>query len=146
MIKFFEVISLSAPHIYHSALPLTPQTSIMRKLYKQYTRPLPRVVRGLPSSWDPTAVTSYSDITPYDAIWSPYNRVIAIVDKISAVILDAATLSQLYTFAITSKYLYNECWRPSFSPDGHCLTLIGRGELISWDLQTGGPLGAIPQD
>ena len=144
MIKFFEVISLSAPHIYHSALPLAPQTSIIHKLYKQYTRPLPRVVRGLPSSWDPTAVTSYSDITPYDAIWSPHDRVIAIVDKISVVILDAATLSQLYTFAITSKYLYNECWRPSFSPDGHCLTLIGRGELISWDLQTGGPLGVIP--
>ena len=30
------------------------------------------------------------------------------------------------------------------SSDLHCLTLIGRGELISWDLQTGGPLGAIP--
>ena len=38
----------------------------------------------------------------------------------------------------------NEYWRPSISPDGHCLTLIGRGGLISWDLQTGGPLGTIP--
>ncbi|KAF9644482.1 hypothetical protein BDM02DRAFT_3150283, partial [Thelephora ganbajun] len=30
---FFEVIEESAPHIYHSALPLSPQTSIVRKLY-----------------------------------------------------------------------------------------------------------------
>ena len=116
----------------------------MRELYKQYSHPLARVVRGLPSSWDPTVVTSYSKIGPYDAIWSPCNRVIAIVGRRSVVTLDAATLSRLDTFTITSRYLHDEYWRPSFSPDGHCLTLIGRGELISWDLQTGGQLGTIP--
>ena len=101
-------------------------------------------MRGLPSSWDQTAAISSSEIAPYNAIWSPCNRVIAIVDQRSVVILDAATLSRVDTFTITSQYLDDEYWRPSFSPDGHCLTLIGRGELISWDLQTGGPLGAIP--
>ncbi|KAF9643222.1 hypothetical protein BDM02DRAFT_3063517, partial [Thelephora ganbajun] len=30
---FFEVTEESAPHIYHSALPLSPQTSVVRKLY-----------------------------------------------------------------------------------------------------------------
>ena len=135
---------MSAPHIYHSALPLSPQTSIIRELYKQYTRPLARVVRGLPSSWDPTAATLYSETAAYNAIWSPYNRFIATTERKSVVILDAATLSRIDTFAITSQYLDKEYWWPSFSPDGNCLTLIGRGELISWDLQTGGPLGAIP--
>ena len=101
-------------------------------------------MRGLPSSWDPIAATLYSEITPYKAIWSSCNRFIAAVKLESVVILDAATLSQLGTFAITSQYLRDEYWWPSLSPDGHCLTLIGRGELISWDLQTGGPLGAIP--
>ena len=86
----------------------------------------------------------YREITPHDVIWSPCNRVIAIVDRRSVVTLDAATLGRLDTFTITSRYLDREYWRPSFSPDGHCLMLIGRGELISWDLQTGGPLGAIP--
>ena len=101
-------------------------------------------MRGLPSSWDPTAFIPYRKIDPYDAIWSPCNRVIAIVDRRSVVTLDAATLGRVNTFAITSGYLDNEYWRPSFSPDGHCLTVIGTGELISWDLQTGGSLGAIP--
>ena len=35
-------------------------------------------------------------------------------------------------------------YMPSFSPDGHCLTVVGREQPISWDLQTGGPLGVIP--
>ena len=101
-------------------------------------------MRGLPSSWDPTAATSYSDVIPADASWSPCNRFIAITDVRSVVILDAATLSRLDTFATPSLHLSHEHGRPSFSPDGHCLTLIGGGELISWDLQTGGPLGTIP--
>ena len=101
-------------------------------------------MRGLPSSWDPAAATLYSETEAYDAIWSPCSRVIAIVGYESAVILDAATLSRLDTFAFTSQYIDEGCWLPSFSPDSHCLTIIGRWELISWDLQTGGPLGTIP--
>ena len=101
-------------------------------------------MRGLPSSWDPIAATSYGEITPFKAVWSPCNRVIATVDRESVVILDAATLSRLDTFAIPLQFRDGEHCLPSFSPDGHCLTLIGREHLVSWDLQTGGPLGAIP--
>ena len=101
-------------------------------------------MKGLPSSWDTAAATSYSKANPYKTLWSPCNRVIAIISYKSVVILDAATLSQLDTFTIASQYLNNEAWQPSFSPDSHCLTLIGRRVLISWDLQTGGLLGAIP--
>ena len=88
--------------------------------------------------------TFFNEIVPYDAIWSPCNRFIAVVTKKSIVILDAATLSLLDTLEIPSQYHQNGRWRPSLSMDGHCLTLIGKRELISWDLQTGGPLGAIP--
>ena len=101
-------------------------------------------MRGLPSSWDQTAATLYTETEPFEAVWSPCNRVIATVNYESVVILDAATLSRLDTFAIPSQYLDDGNWRPSLSPDGHCLTLIGREQLISWDLQTGGPLGAVP--
>ena len=88
--------------------------------------------------------TYFNKIAPYDAIWSPCNRFIAAVESRSIVILDAATLSLLDTFEIPSQYHKNGPWRPSLSPDGHCLTLIGKWKLISWDFQTGGPLGAIP--
>ena len=103
-----------------------------------------RIVRGLPSSWDPTAATLYRETSLHEAVWSPCNRVIATVNYDSVVILDAATLSQLDTFAIPSQYICRGRWRPTLSPDCHCLTLIGVGQLISWDLQTGGPLGDIP--
>ena len=101
-------------------------------------------MRGLPSSWDPTAATLFTETEPFEAVWSPCNRVIATVNPKSVVILDAATLSRLDTFEIPSQHLGDEHWLPSLSPDGHCLTIIGREQLISWDLQTGGPLGAIP--
>ncbi|KAF9646351.1 hypothetical protein BDM02DRAFT_3061612, partial [Thelephora ganbajun] len=34
VMRFFEIISTSCPHIYHSALPLCPRKSIVRSLYK----------------------------------------------------------------------------------------------------------------
>ncbi|KAF9643956.1 hypothetical protein BDM02DRAFT_1270605 [Thelephora ganbajun] len=49
---FFDVITLSSPHIYHSALLLCPHRSIMRSLYEMHARPLTRIVRGLPNSWE----------------------------------------------------------------------------------------------
>ena len=101
-------------------------------------------MQGLPSSWDPIAATLYSEITPSEVTWSPCNRFIAAVEPKSVVIVDAATLSRVDTFAITSQSLGRGDLQPSFSPDGRRLTLIGGCELISWDLQTGGPLGAIP--
>ena len=45
VIESFEVINTSASHIYHSALFLSPKTSIVRSLYEQYGRPLVRVVQ-----------------------------------------------------------------------------------------------------
>ena len=98
-------------------------------------------MRGLPSSWDPTLVTYFNEINPYDAIWLPCNRFIAAVESGSIIILDAATLSLLDT--IPFRYYPNRPLWPSLSPDGRCLTLIGQGKLVSWDLQTGGPLGVI---
>src|ERR1700679_3483117 len=59
IIAFFEIIDTSAPHIYHSALPPSPKTSVVRQLYKQYAHPLARVVQGLPVSWEPAIATVY---------------------------------------------------------------------------------------
>ena len=99
VIAFFEVINTSAPHIYHSALPLSPRTSIVRELYKSYARPLARVVQGFPISWEPV-VTTVSHSGPVDlAVWSPCSRFIAIgcSNTGTVEVLDAVTLERLNT-------------------------------------------------
>ena len=139
VIKFFEVISTSAPHIYISALPLSPQTSIVRELYKQYTRPLARVVRGLPTSWEPVVTAVHQGVVG-DAVWSPCNKFIA-VTKSTVEIFDATTLKRL---SILESPPNPRGPLLSFSPDGRFLTQFNDELLTSWDLQTGGPAGTIP--
>ena len=58
-------------------------------------------------------------------------------------VLDAITLCQLSIFN-HSLYFSNSKQLLGFSPDSRCLTLYTGYEFISWDLQTGGPLGTIP--
>ena len=142
IIAFFEVINGSAPHIYHSALLLCPQTSITYEMHKQHVRPLARVVQGMPDSWEPVVATANFDNRVKDAVWSPCNRFIAIATSKVAEVLDAVTLSRLSIFDCSS-YASNDKLL-GFSPDSRCLTLYTGDEFISWDLQTGGPLGIIP--
>ena len=141
VIEFFEVINISAPHIYHSALFLSPRMSIVRGLYKQCVRPFTRVVRGLPESWDPISATLYFDDFNGGAVWSPCGRFIAVTRGESTEILDAVTLNRINTLD-SPPGLDGRCL--SFTPDGHFLTrfFIG-GTIVSWDVQTGGPLGTV---
>ena len=135
MIAFFEVISTSAPHIYRSALPLSPQASIVYELHRQYAHPLVRAVQGLPISWGPIVATLDIHIS-YSAIWSPCSRFIIIGDH-KATILDAVTLKQLSTLDTT----FPSCL--CLTPDGHFLLEFEKAKLAKWDLQTGCPIGTI---
>ena len=137
VVTFMEVISESAPHIYHSALPLSPQTSIVRKRFKPYARPFARVVQGLQVSWEPI-VLDFNNRGMVSALaWSPCSKFIAVAwyDG-TAEVLDGATLESLNTF----KSLDSIHWL-SFSPDGRFLTGCHTFSwLTSWDLQTGGQI------
>src|ERR1700679_4087727 len=116
LITFFEVIDTSAQHIYHSALPLSPRTSIVRKLYERHARPFVRVVRGLPISWEPTIATRYYELFVACAVaWAPDNRFFAVASYESVEILEAGTLRLLNTFRRSQR-----CPWPTplhFSPD-----------------------------
>ena len=141
VIAFFEVINASAPHIYHSALPLSrPRTPIVYKLHKPHARPFVRVVQGLPVSWKPAAATvSYRAMIEVVA-WSPCGRFVAVAPLYSVEVLDAATLERLYTFKVPRDGTRWLC----FSPDSRLLTRFNaKLELTSWDLQTGGPVSII---
>jgi len=131
-------------HTYHSALLLSPCTSIVHKLYKPHTHPFVRVIQGLPVSWDPiTATTGQHALAVVAATWSPCSRFIAVTWFPSGMVevLDAVTLKQLHTF----KSLPDLDQWLIFSPDGHLLTKFSSKQgLTSWDLQTGGKISTIP--
>lgn len=118
--EFFEVISQSAPHIYHSALQLAPQSSIVRKLYvQQIWSPLSKVVTGVPASWD-SCVASTGVVNEYcRPAWSPCGQFIAVGLWCRVEVRDSNTLGRVVVL-----------WRPdragpskslAFSPGGNLL-------------------------
>ena len=97
-------------------------------------------MQGLSISWDPFLATSYCEGFWTSPTWSPCSRFIA-VSKISTInILDAATLEPLNTFNFPHD---STLTRLGFSPDGRTLTKIHGSKFISWDLQTGIPMGTV---
>ena len=146
VIRHFEIINTSSPHIYHSALTLTPRESIVRKLYKSHAHPLVRVVYGLPASWDSKAAAAFDSFVDR-AVWSPCNRFIAIESNSAVDVLDSATLQRIQRLNLPSEFSLKAI---AFSPGGRMLTAFAndghrgtRGTLVSWDLQTGGVVSTV---
>ena len=143
---YFEIISASSPHIYHSALALAPQESIVRKLYESHTHPFTRVVRGLPMLWDTNTAATTRPSAIERAAWSPCNRFIAITwggtwdSTMTMDVLDSVTLQRLQTLEPQQGIDTNSGL--VFSPDSRILTSFGYRDhelyVESWDLQTGG--------
>ena len=80
----------------------------------------------------------YNQESAYIASWSPCNRYIAVARSEAVEIRDAVTLSLLNTFKSPPNPRLSQV---RFSPDSRCLTRFNRADLITWDLQTGGPVG-----
>ena len=118
--KFFGVISQSVPHIYHSALQLTPQSSIVRKQYGQKIySPAARVLVGIPTLWDScTASVGPLDGNPC-AIWSPCGQLVAATFFTTIKVMDSITLETVSVLNPPS-----DRWLPkslAFSPNGSLL-------------------------
>src|ERR1700679_526177 len=120
--KFFEPINASATHIYHSALELCPESSIVRDLYYHQTSRithLPRVVIGTPYSWDPTISVSSKDDYEF-CTWSPCGQFVA------ALTGNAVEIRNQLTFELLTTLRPTETTRRStgpltYSPDGRSL-------------------------
>ena len=145
---FFEIIDESTPHIYHSALPLSPKTSIVWRLYKSYARPLTRIVSGLPTLWEQSIATTKFPNRVNVAAWSPCSRLVAVSYGSPGSIVeiwDAIRFGQPTTLELPLGKL-GGTQQLIFSPDGRLLTWFGRnpGKFISWDIQTGVLVSAIP--
>ena len=134
--KFFEVISISATHIYHSALELSPPSSIVRRLYyHQRLTLVPRVVAGTPDAWDQSITISGRDYDYISCTWSPCGRFVAVQTQEAVEIRDPLAFELLSTFAKPSGCLIGGL---AYSPDGRSLACLSNTALIIWDIQTGG--------
>ena len=142
--KFFEPISVSATHIYHSALELSPISSIVRKLYYDLchgvTR-LPRVVIGTPDSWD-AAVSISSKHDFGSCAWSPCGQFIAAQTGQTVEIRNHLTL-ELLTVLKSTKYPPLPTSPLAYSPDGQSIACGLSGAIVIWDIQTGGEANEI---
>jgi WD40 repeat protein len=141
--NFFEIIDVSATHVYHSALELSPLSSIVRKLYYSQRPPLPRVITGIPDSWDPCIVSVSTDDSGYlSSTWSPCNQFVAAVAREVLEIRDASTLklfSTIQSIKVGTKFRQNL----AYSPDGRSLAIYSDLGIMILDIQTGGVVGKI---
>ena len=135
---FFEVIDVSATHVYHSALGLSPLSSIVRKLYHS-RRPhlLPRVVVGVPDSWDPSTAVSTKHSYYLSFTWSPCGQFVAVVAEGATEIWDALTLKLVSTLQ-PPKLITRFRRGLAYSPDGRSLAGSSDTAIVIWDTQTGG--------
>ena len=114
----------------------------MRRLYETYAHPLTRIVRGVPTSWDPVIVaTNCSHGFIWSAVWSPCSKFIAIDCSTEIQILDSVTLKRVKSLVPCQGHTQ----LLAFSADSRLFTRLGEGseEFISWDLQTGVPASII---
>lgn len=120
--EFFEVISQSGPHIYHSALQLAPQSSIVRKLYgQQVCSPVVRILTGIPSSWDLCRASIGVTDTDCCAGWSPCGQFVAVGCKGIIEVRDSNTLERVSILNPPNHIDYIYSPSITFSYDGHLL-------------------------
>jgi hypothetical protein len=145
MTKFFEPINVSATHIYHSALELSPLSSNIRRLYyHQRLIPLPRVVVGTPDLWDQSLALPYVQTRYGSCTWSPSGQFVAVRTEKAVEIRDPLNFELLSTLQ-PSKPTSQLIGAPAYSPDGHSLASLSKTSLIIWDVQTGGVAKEIPR-
>ena len=142
--RFFEPIDVSATHIYHSALELSPLSSVVRRLYHHQQRiSSPRVVAGISNSWSqcinlPVTVNRQKFHT-----WSPCGRFIAIPAGQAVKICDALSSELVSTFTKSGGFFGPGL---AYSQDGHSLASLTYTGVVIWDIQTGGVAKEIPCD
>ncbi|KAF9650050.1 hypothetical protein BDM02DRAFT_3112640 [Thelephora ganbajun] len=135
---FFEPISVSATHIYHSALELSPLSSIVRKQYYcQRHNSLPRVIVGTTRSWERgIAIPSKNRCLSY--AWSLCGQFIATQDFEAVEIRDSLGFGLLSTLRLTKHTLDKRTSLLAYSTNGRFIASLSDTSLVIWDIQTGG--------
>ena len=134
ILGWFDAICDSPSQIYHSALPLSPFSSWVRKCYSLELSGEVKVVKGLPDGWGTCFRTVTFDDKPCGlAHWE--GTITVGLDTGGIIILNGATGTQT---AILSGHT-NQVESLTFSSDGTSLVSGSLDDTIMlWDMQTGG--------
>ncbi|KAF9642509.1 hypothetical protein BDM02DRAFT_3176724 [Thelephora ganbajun] len=140
---FFEPISVSATHIYHSALELSPLASTVRKRYYFWRHsPLPRVIVGTRESWEQgIAIPNKNWSLSYT--WSPCGQFIATQSRKAVEIRDSLSLELSSTLKLTKLTPDEVTSLLAYSTDGRFIASLSGTSLVIWDIQTGGVVKEI---
>ena len=146
MAKFFEVTSVSATHIYHSALELSPPSSIVRRLYHHQRIPSsPRLAIGIPSSWSQSVAIPNKDYSYRSCAWSPCGRFIATQTHEAVEVRDPLT-SELFSSFRPANHTSKLMGSLAYSSDGRSLCCASDTSIVIWDIQTGGVAREVAYD
>jgi WD40 repeat protein len=140
VLRFFDAIELSASHIYESALPLSPSSSLVRALYldQELTNVNFSIIDHM---WDACIRTIRFQRGVYSAVFSHKDDFVAIGEAGVVEIFGAATGQRRAT--LMTNY---DVTSLSFSPDDNILVSGGWSDdakVDVWDLRTGGHIGTL---
>jgi len=134
LLEHFETIKTSPSHIYHSALPFSPSSSLLHKCYSIDPLFSVKVAKGLPAEWGKCSRTvSLGSFTQTLSYW---NNTVAVGSRPGdIIILDTITGNQT---AVLSGHTH-EVNCVTFSSDGTSLVSGSHDKTVKlWDVQTGG--------
>ena len=132
VLEYFDAICDSPSHIYHSALPLSPSSSWLRRCYEAEVAGEIRVLMGLPDRWDTCSRTIHFEGPP--KAFAHCGDTIAVGIESNVVLLDAVTGIRKSVLSGHS----DEILSLASSLDGMFLISRGGQTVNLWDVQTGG--------
>jgi WD40 repeat protein len=132
VLRFFDVINESAMHIYHSALPWSPMSSLTRQLYQMQMTTEVKLVNAIDANWD-ACLREIPYLGTLNAIaFSHKGSALAVVSEEHVKIFEAGT--GVATFEIDESVI-----SVAFSPDDDMLVCgFEDGTVRVWDVQTSG--------
>jgi WD40 repeat protein len=140
VIRFFEAIEASAHHVYHSALFLSPLSSLVRALYREQIPAEPKLLNPIDDSWE-----AYTIVIPTPIIstiaYSHNDNLIGLSGEYFFEIFDSVTGQLRLGPVLTDNSGH---LRLAFSPDDILLVTGCKGGVVSiWDLQSGGLVNSL---
>ncbi|KAH7908313.1 hypothetical protein BJ138DRAFT_373116 [Hygrophoropsis aurantiaca] len=137
-LMFFDPISQSSLHVYHSALPLTPTNTLLRKYFQAELTGKFVVMDGLHPDWDGCVRAIDVGDLVHSVAFSPTDSVIASASaKHGAQLWNTTTGANIVSLGPPQKPSAPIC----FSPSGARMALAFESGLVAvWDASTAQPL------